>query len=51
LQLHAKSNTRFYIKEANLEFEFSTDKTGAINPLTTYNGSKKDADWKKKIEE
>ncbi len=48
VQLHAKSSTRFYIKEARLEFEFSKDETGALNTLTTYNGSKKDADWKKK---
>ncbi|WP_342647552.1 serine hydrolase [Mucilaginibacter sp. CSA2-8R] len=48
VQLHAKSSTRFYIKEAKLEFEFSKDETGALNTLTTYNGSKKDADWKKK---
>lgn len=50
VQLHAKSSTRFYIKEANLEFDFSTDNTGMLNTLTTYISNKKDADWKKKNE-
>lgn len=47
VQLHAKSSTRFYIKEANLEFDFSADNAGIMNILTTYINNKKDADWKK----
>jgi CubicO group peptidase (beta-lactamase class C family) len=47
LELHSESATRFYIKEAQLKFEFVKDDKGNIIKIITYNTHGKDADWLK----
>lgn len=46
VQLHAKTPKRFYIVEANLEFEFEISSSNKPVKMTTYNNSRKDAEWK-----
>ncbi len=43
LQLHAEGATKFYIKEAQLQFEFVKDDNSA--KIITYNSRGKDAEW------
>ncbi|MFI5162066.1 MAG: serine hydrolase [Sphingobacteriales bacterium] len=43
LELHAESETKFYIKEAQLQFEFVKDNDSF--KLVTYNVRGKDAEW------
>jgi CubicO group peptidase (beta-lactamase class C family) len=47
VQLYAKKSNMFYIKEANLEFEFAINSETHLLQLTTYNDKGKDAEWKK----
>lgn len=47
VRLYAKSDNRFYMKEAVLEFEFEKDPSSNSIKLTTYNSGGKDAEWKK----
>lgn len=47
LELHSENATMFYIKEAQLRFEFIKDSTGNIIKIITYNTRGKDADWMK----
>ncbi len=46
VQLHAKSENEFYIKEAALKFEFIKDTNNSFK-IITYNNRGKDAEWKK----
>jgi len=43
VELHAESESKFYIKEAQLQFEFVKDNNSA--KLVTYNVRGKDAEW------
>jgi CubicO group peptidase (beta-lactamase class C family) len=47
LELHAENATTFFIKEAQLKFEFIKDAKGNIIKIITYNTHGKDADWTK----
>jgi CubicO group peptidase (beta-lactamase class C family) len=46
IKLYAKSNNRFYIKEAPIDFEFVRDPSSKKFMLVTYNAHGKDAEWK-----
>ena len=45
--LHAETESKFYIKEAQLKFEFVKDAEGKTVKIITYNTSGKDAEWVK----
>ena len=45
VELHANSDSKFYINEAQLQFEFIKDANGAILKIVTYNTRGKDAEW------
>jgi CubicO group peptidase (beta-lactamase class C family) len=45
VELHAESESKFYIKEAQLKFEFVKDGNGNILKMITYNTRGKDAEW------
>jgi CubicO group peptidase (beta-lactamase class C family) len=47
VQLYAETESKFYIKEAQLKFEFVKDNNGNPVKLITYNSSGKDAEWVK----
>jgi CubicO group peptidase (beta-lactamase class C family) len=47
VQLYAETESKFYIKEAQLKFEFVKDGEGNAVKLITYNTSGKDAEWVK----
>jgi hypothetical protein len=47
LELHAASATKFYINEAQLQFEFVAGADGNIVKVITYNTRGKDAEWVK----
>jgi len=45
VQLYAQSETMFYIKEAELKFEFVNDTSNNSLKIVTYNSRGKDAEW------
>ncbi len=45
VQLYAKSKNMFYIKEAELRFEFGNDVSNNSIKIVTYNNRGKDAEW------
>lgn len=45
VKLYAQSETMFYIKEAELKFEFVTDTSNNSLKIVTYNSRGKDAEW------
>jgi len=47
VQLYAESENRFYMKEAELKFEFVNDTTNGSRKIITYNHRGKDAEWRK----
>jgi CubicO group peptidase (beta-lactamase class C family) len=47
VQLYAQSETMFYIKEAELKFEFVKDTINNSLKIVTYNSRGKDAEWTK----
>ena len=47
VQLYAQSETIFYIKEAELKFEFASDTSNNSIKIITYNNRGKDAEWTK----
>src|SRR6185503_7372721 len=47
VELHAGTDDKFYIEEAQLKFEFVKDANGSIGKMITYNTRGKDADWVK----
>ncbi|MDB4904430.1 MAG: class beta-lactamase-related serine hydrolase [Mucilaginibacter sp.] len=47
VELHAESETMFYISEAQLKFEFIKDASGNSQKIITYNTRGKDAEWVK----
>lgn len=47
VELHAESETMFYISEAQLKFEFIKDASGNSEKIITYNTRGKDAEWAK----
>jgi len=47
VELHALRENRFYMNEAQLQFEFVKDVNGVILKVVSYNTRGKDADWMK----
>jgi len=47
VELHAASESKFYMNEAQLQFEFIKDASGKILKVITYNTRGKDAEWVK----
>lgn len=47
VQLYAESESKFYMKEAELKFEFVKDISSSSLKIITYNNRGKDAEWKK----
>jgi len=45
VQVYAEKENRFYIKEAQLKFEFVTDTSNSSLKIVTYNSRGKDAEW------
>jgi hypothetical protein len=45
VQLYAQSETMFYIKEAEVKFEFVNDTSNDSLKIVTYNSRGKDAEW------
>ncbi len=47
VELHAQNENKFYMNEAQLQFEFIKDANGGILKIITYNTRGKDAEWVK----
>jgi CubicO group peptidase (beta-lactamase class C family) len=47
VELHALSENKFYMNEAQLQFEFIKDASGSVSKIITYNARGKDAEWLK----
>nr|WP_068890896.1 serine hydrolase domain-containing protein [Pedobacter panaciterrae] len=47
VRMYAETVNKFYIKEAQLKFEFVRDEVSGLNKIVTYNNRGKDAEWKK----
>ena len=47
VKIYAESETKFYIKEAPVKFEFVKDEKSKSFKMITYNSTGKDAEWKK----